>query len=56
MAKDGSGIEKRMEAVMPKEAPPNGDAPSDDDNTGDVPGAAAAGIGDAGQASPLGGG
>jgi RNA-directed DNA polymerase len=22
---------------MPKEAPPNGDAPSDDDNTGDVP-------------------
>jgi len=36
MAKDGSGIEKRLEAVMPKDAPPNGDAPTDD-NTGDVP-------------------
>ena len=37
MAKGGSGIEKRLEAVMPKDAPPNGDAPTDDDNTGDVP-------------------
>jgi RNA-directed DNA polymerase len=26
MAKGGSGIEKRLEAVMPKDAPPNGDA------------------------------
>jgi RNA-directed DNA polymerase len=26
MAKDGSGFEKRLEAVMPKDAPPNGDA------------------------------
>src|SRR6476619_2137956 len=31
MAKDGSGIEKRLETVMPKDAPPNGDAPADDD-------------------------
>jgi RNA-directed DNA polymerase len=31
MAKDGSGIEKRLEAVMPKDAPPNGDAPAEDD-------------------------
>src|SRR5215207_4235243 len=37
MAKGGSGIEKRLEAVMPKEAPLNGDAPADDDNTGDAP-------------------
>ena len=37
MAKDGSGIEKRLEAVMPKDAPPNGDAPSDDDTTGEMP-------------------
>jgi RNA-directed DNA polymerase len=37
MAKGGSGIEKRMEAVMPKEAPLNGDALTDDDSTGDVP-------------------
>jgi hypothetical protein len=29
MAKDGSGFEKRLEAVMPKDAPPNGDAPAD---------------------------
>jgi len=36
MAKGGSGIEKRMEAVMPKEAPLNGDALTDDDSTGDV--------------------
>ena len=36
-AKGGSGIEKRMEAVMPKEAPLNGDAPTDEDNTGDEP-------------------
>ena len=28
MGKGGSGIEKRMETVMPKEAPPNGDASS----------------------------
>jgi hypothetical protein len=26
MAKDGSGFEKRLEAAMPKDAPPNGDA------------------------------
>ena len=32
MAKGGSGIEKRLEAVMPKDAPPNGDALTDDDN------------------------
>ena len=31
MAKGGSGIEKRLEAVMPKDAPPNGDAPAEDD-------------------------
>ena len=31
MAKDGSGFEKRSEAVMPKDAPPNGDAPAEDD-------------------------
>jgi hypothetical protein len=31
MAKDGSGFEKRLDAVMPKEAPPNGDAPAEDD-------------------------
>ncbi|WP_245993466.1 group II intron reverse transcriptase/maturase [Nocardioides immobilis] len=37
MAKGGSGIEKRLEAVMPKEALPNGDARTDDDNTGDAP-------------------
>ena len=37
MAKDGSGIEKKLEAVMPKEAPLNGDAPTDENNTGDVP-------------------
>jgi len=38
MAKGGSGIEKRLEAVMPKDAPPNGDAPADEqDPTGDVP-------------------
>ena len=37
MAKDGSGIEERLEAVMPKEATPNGDAPSDKDPTGEVP-------------------
>ena len=37
MAKGGSGNEKRMEAVMPKDAPPNGAAPTNDDNTGDVP-------------------
>ena len=37
MAKGGSGIEKRLEAVMPKDAPPNGDAPTDDDLIGDVP-------------------
>ena len=36
MAKGGSGIEKRLEAVMPKDAPPNGDAPTDDDLIGDV--------------------
>src|SRR3990170_3002830 len=31
-------IEKRLEAVMPKDAPPNGDAPTDhDDQAGDVP-------------------
>src|SRR5680860_992835 len=45
MAKDGSGFEKRLEAAMPKDAPPNGDAPAE-----------TAGIGDAGQASPMGGG
>jgi RNA-directed DNA polymerase len=28
MAKDGSGFEKRLQAVMPKDAPPNGDASS----------------------------
>ena len=38
MAKDGSGIEKRLEAVMPKDAPPNRDAPADEhDPAGDVP-------------------
>jgi hypothetical protein len=31
MAKDGSGFEKRSEAVMPKDAAPNGDAPAEDD-------------------------
>ena len=31
MAKDGSGIGKRLEAVMPKDAAPNGDAPAEDD-------------------------
>ena len=31
MAKDGSGFEKRLEAVMPKDAPPNGDACAEDD-------------------------
>jgi len=36
MAKDGSGIEKRLEAVMPKEATLKGDAPIDDDTIGDV--------------------
>ena len=30
-------IEKRLEAVMPKDAPPNGDALPDDDTTDDVP-------------------
>jgi hypothetical protein len=35
MAKDGSGNEKRLEAVMPKDAPPNGDAPTDDDPADD---------------------
>jgi RNA-directed DNA polymerase len=35
MAKDGSGNEKRLEAVMPKDAPPNGDAPTDDDPSGE---------------------
>ncbi|WP_373235240.1 group II intron reverse transcriptase/maturase [Mycobacterium marinum] len=34
MAKGGSGFEKRLEAVMPKEAPPNGDAPTDEDRPG----------------------
>ena len=37
MAKGGSGFEKRLDAAMPKDAPPNGDALTDDDNTGDVP-------------------
>jgi RNA-directed DNA polymerase len=38
MAKDGSGFEKGLEAVMPKDAPPNGDAPTDhDDQAGEVP-------------------
>ena len=33
-AKGGSGIEKRLEAVMPEEdAPPNGDAPTDEDDS-----------------------
>ena len=36
-AKGGSGIEKRLETAMPKEAPLNGDAPTVDDNIGDVP-------------------
>src|SRR5215207_9266208 len=36
-AKNGSGFEKRLEAVMPKDAAPNGDAPSEDDQAGDVP-------------------
>ena len=36
MAKGGSGNEKRLEAVMPKDAPPNGDAPGvDADSAGD---------------------
>ena len=35
MAKGGSGNEKRLEAVMPKEAPPNGDALTDDDRSGE---------------------
>ena len=34
MAKDGSGFEKRLEAVMPKEAPPNGDASTGEDVPG----------------------
>ena len=34
MAKGGSGNEKRMEAVMPKDAAPNGDALTDDDPSG----------------------
>jgi RNA-directed DNA polymerase len=37
MAKDGSGIEKRLEAVMPKDAPPNGDAPTEEDLAANVP-------------------
>ena len=37
MAKDGSGSEKIMEAVMPKDAPPNGDAPTDQDPAANVP-------------------
>lgn len=35
MAKGGSGNEKRLEAVMPKDAPPNGDAPTDEDPSGE---------------------
>ena len=35
MAKGGSGSEKRLEAVMPKDAPPNGDAPTGDDPSGE---------------------
>lgn len=31
MAKDGSGFEKRLEAVMPKDASPNGDFPAEYD-------------------------
>ena len=31
MAKDGSGSEKTVETAMPKDAPPNGDAPTDYD-------------------------
>jgi len=31
MAKDGCGFEKRLEAVMPKDAPPNGDAYAEGD-------------------------
>jgi RNA-directed DNA polymerase len=38
MGKGGSGIEKRLEAVMPKDAPPNGDAPAvADDPAVDMP-------------------
>jgi RNA-directed DNA polymerase len=38
MAKDGSGIEKRLEAVMPKGASPNGDAPGGDADPADEAG------------------
>ncbi|MFZ1911194.1 MAG: hypothetical protein WAU30_02415, partial [Propionicimonas sp.] len=36
MAKDGSGFEKRVEAVMLKDAPPNGDAPTGEDAPGEA--------------------
>jgi hypothetical protein len=52
MAKGGSGDEKRVEAAMPKDAPPNGDALTGDDPAGRIGWTAAAGIGDAGHPSP----
>ena len=33
-AKGGSGVEKGLEAAMPRDAPPNGDASTDDDTSG----------------------
>ena len=33
-AKGGSGVEKGLEAAMPRDAPPNGDAPTGDDPSG----------------------
>jgi len=55
MAKDGSGFEKRLEAAMPKDAAPNGDAPTEYDLI-ELSVGPRAGIGDAGQASPSGSG